>query len=104
MSARRPHRGPNAKGTKAPLETFLGDMKFVQKVFQQEFWDALAKLPTDEEKSKQLIMPKTVGWGYERITDVELAFLSEEQQAEILERESRRIVREPIADSRVPGA
>ena len=35
---------------------------------------------------------------------MELAFLPEEQQAEILERESRRIVREPITDSRVPGA
>ena len=79
-------------------------MKFVQKVFQQEFWDSLANLPTEEEKSKQLLMPKTVGWGYERIIDMELAFLPKEQQAKILERESRRIERKPKADSGAPSA
>ena len=79
-------------------------MKFVQKLFKQEFWDSLAKLPTDEEKSRQLRMPKTVGWVFERHTARFLELCSKEERAAIKERESRRIVREPKADSRATGA
>lgn len=46
----------------SPTEIFVVDMNFVHKVFRQEFWDKLADLPTDEDKSQALKIPKTVGY------------------------------------------
>lgn len=74
-------------------------MKFVQKIFQQKFWDSWAKLPNDEEKSKQLRIPKALGFSWEtgKHPDwfIELVYTKEDRDA-LRERESRRIVREPM--------
>ena len=54
-----PHRGPPKELT---IETFVVEMKYIQRVFRQEFWDTFSIAVSKDAAASQLLMiPKTVG-------------------------------------------
>ena len=51
------------------MEMFVIEMKYIQKVFQQEFWDAFSMAVSEDAEASQLLMiPRTVGFVMERYT------------------------------------
>ena len=76
-------------------ETFIVDMKFVQKIFRQDFWDRLAKLPKDEDKSEALKIPKTVGLIWETHPPFDWLDMSKEVADIAVKSLTKRFFRDP---------
>ena len=75
------------------FESFLLDMKYVQRVFRQDFWDSLANISKPADRGHALKIPKTVGiW---RCAPAALKKLSPEEKAEFKHRQSLKIIRTP---------
>lgn len=78
------------------IETFVIEMKYIQKVFGQAFWDAFfMAVSKDPEASQLLIIPKTVDFVLERYSQEQLEELPREDGLERLKRQQRRITRCP---------
>ena len=79
---------------KVTIEMFVIEMKYIQKVFQQEFWDAFSMAVSKDAGASQLLMiPKTVGFVMERYTKEQLRELPSEDRVARLKRQQRRIIR-----------
>lgn len=88
-----PNRDAPAKAKE--YETFLLDMRYVQRVFRQEFWDSLAKVSKHEDQGQALKIPKTVGFWACAQADFD-AWPREEQVA-MWKKANRKIVRTPTS-------
>ena len=88
-----PNRDAPAKAR--DYEVFILDMRYVQRVFRQDFWDSLAKLPEPEDQGRALKIPKTVGFWDCAQADFET--WSHEEQAAMWKKAHRKLVRTPTS-------
>lgn len=89
-----PQRGPPKNQL---VDAFVIDMRYMQKVFRQDFWDTWAKLPTAEEKGLVLTIPRTVGYSMacDRYTQEQMNKFTKAQRDEYWEWRYRRVVWKP---------
>ena len=88
-----PNRDAPAKAK--TYQVFILDMKYVQRVFRQDFWDSLAQLPKPEDQGLALKIPKTVGfWD---CFQADFDTWSQEEKVAMWKKANRKIVRTPTS-------